>query len=231
MDIKEAWGFHIASWWRGVGGQLSREEHNELKEAFQAARDDFLRWARPESWVSDVVEMDNLRRLLGHTTGHPPINRMNDLQVAQAICRAIERGSLLFVPSRKEVERYIEEERKRRRYTAAADDAPTLDTLGSAAKSTQSTSSVPVSPATPLSNAQPFVYQPDIPDSNAEELAASTNNPDYAAKMLGYDRDTFGKMIHVMKAANDLRGNHNVVWHDNGDVFFRGNWLDNMHNY
>src|ERR1700757_2975039 len=110
LDIREAWGFRIASWWRGVGGQLSREEHDELQEALKAARADFLRWANPESWISDAAEMDNLRRLLGRTDdeGRPPINRMNDLQVAWAICRAIERGSLLFVPSRKDVERYIE---------------------------------------------------------------------------------------------------------------------------
>ena len=39
----------------------------------------------------------------------------------------------------------------------------------------------------------------------AEELAASTNSPDYAAKMLGYSRKTFGNMIHAMKDENDLK--------------------------
>jgi hypothetical protein len=64
-----------------------------------------------------------------------------------------------------------------------------------------------------------------------EELAASTKSPDYAAKMLGYDRDTFGKMIHVMKDDNQLRGDDNVVWHDNGDVYFNGLKIDDMHSY
>ncbi|WP_233801315.1 hypothetical protein [Paraburkholderia sp. HP33-1] len=233
MDIKEAWGFRIASWWRGVGGQLSREEHDELQEALQAARDDFLRWARPESWTSDAVEMDNLRRLLGRTNdaGRPPIYRMNNLQVARAICREIERGSLIFVPSRKDVERYIEEERKRRRYTARANDSPRPDTLASAVTSPQSASSVPASPATPLNNAQPFNYQPDMPDGDAEELAASTNKENYAARMLGYDRKTFGDMIHAMKYFYRLRGDDNVIWHDGGDVEFNGEIIDNMHNW
>ena len=64
-----------------------------------------------------------------------------------------------------------------------------------------------------------------------EELAASTNNPNYAAKMLGYNRKIFGDMIHAMKAANDLRGDDNVIWHDNGDVYFNGYVIDNMHSY
>jgi hypothetical protein len=42
---------------------------------------------------------------------------------------------------------------------------------------------------------------------------------------------TFGKMLHIIKHSNDLRGDNNVIWHDNGDVYFRGKWIDNMHNY
>ncbi|NML31505.1 hypothetical protein HHL14_11755 [Paraburkholderia sp. G-4-1-8] len=62
-------------------------------------------------------------------------------------------------------------------------------------------------------------------------MASSTNEPDYAAKMLGYDRKTFGKMIHMMKEDHQLRGDHNVIWHDNGDVEFRGTIIDNMHGW
>ncbi|AET93078.1 hypothetical protein BYI23_C009320 [Burkholderia sp. YI23] len=82
-----------------------------------------------------------------------------------------------------------------------------------------------------LSDAQPYEYVPDALGSDALELAAQTNNPDYAARMLGYDRDTFGDMIHAMKNQNGLRGDNNVVWHDNGDVYYKGMYLDNMHNY
>ncbi|WP_180970396.1 hypothetical protein [Burkholderia sp. WAC0059] len=47
---------------------------------------------------------------------------------------------------------------------------------------------------------QPFEYQPSNELNNvSEELAASTRNPNYAAKMLGYDRDAFGDMVHAMK--------------------------------
>jgi filamentous hemagglutinin len=61
--------------------------------------------------------------------------------------------------------------------------------------------------------------------------ATSTKNPDYAAKMLGYDRETFGDMIHAMKFDLGLRGDDNVVWHINGDVEFRGQVIGNMHDY
>jgi hypothetical protein len=84
---------------------------------------------------------------------------------------------------------------------------------------------------TPFGNAQPFDYSEDMPDGDAEELAASTNNPGYAARMLGYDQKTFGDMIHVMKPANGLGPADNVIWHDNGDVSYNGKVIDNMGNY
>jgi hypothetical protein len=82
-----------------------------------------------------------------------------------------------------------------------------------------------------FAGALPFEYVPDALGDNVMELAARTNDPDYAAKMLGYDRDIFGDMIHAMKAENQLRGNDNVIWHDNGDVYFKDIKIDNMHNY
>ncbi|MDN8009220.1 hypothetical protein QZN06_11645 [Burkholderia multivorans] len=84
---------------------------------------------------------------------------------------------------------------------------------------------------TALADAAPFDYTPDVLSGDVEELAASTNNPNYAAKMLGYERKIFGNMIHQMKDANDLGGADNVLWHDNGDVEFKGVVIDNMHNY
>ncbi|SAK97640.1 hypothetical protein AWB75_07136 [Caballeronia catudaia] len=82
-----------------------------------------------------------------------------------------------------------------------------------------------------LGDAQPFEYVPNDLSGDVMDLAASTQNPGYAAQMLGYDRKTFGNMIHVMKDANDLGGADNVVWHDDGSVYFREIWIDNMHNY
>jgi Domain of unknown function (DUF4279) len=58
--------------------------------------------------------------------------------------------------------------------------------------------------ATSLGDAQPFEYAPDAVSEDAEKLAASTNNPNYAAKMLGYDRKTFNKMLHIFKPKNGL---------------------------
>jgi hypothetical protein len=85
--------------------------------------------------------------------------------------------------------------------------------------------------ATPLGGAQPFEYTPAAVSGDVEDLAARTNNENYAAKMLGYDRKTFGDMIHAMKDYNKLRGDDNVIWHDNGDVSFNGGIIDNMHSW
>jgi len=82
-----------------------------------------------------------------------------------------------------------------------------------------------------LGRTAPFEYVPRVISADAEQLAASTNNPKFAATMLGYDQKTFSRMIHVMKEDNQLRGNDNVIWHDNGDVSFRGLVIDNMHGY
>ncbi len=71
----------------------------------------------------------------------------------------------------------------------------------------------------------------ESPDRFYRKKVAQPRNPDYAAKMLGYDRTIFGEMIHAMKDANDLGGADNVIWHDNGDVYFNERWIDNMHNY
>ncbi|WP_261538589.1 hypothetical protein [Burkholderia multivorans] len=84
---------------------------------------------------------------------------------------------------------------------------------------------------TALADAAPFDYTPDVLSGDVEELAASTNNPNYAAKMLGYDRTTFGEMIHSMKEDLNLGGADNVIWHDNGDVEFKKQIIGNMHDY
>jgi hypothetical protein len=85
--------------------------------------------------------------------------------------------------------------------------------------------------ATPLDDADPFEYTPDTLSGDVEELAKSTTNERYAAKMLGYDLDTFGGMIHGLKAEYGLRGDDNVTFHDSGDIYFNGDWLDNIHTY
>lgn len=84
---------------------------------------------------------------------------------------------------------------------------------------------------TSLGNAEPFQYAQLAVSGDTEELAASTRNPDYAAKMLGYDRKTFGDMIHAMKRGFRLGGADNVIWHDDGDVEFNGRILGNMHDF
>ncbi|HYS65949.1 MAG TPA: hypothetical protein VEN30_19340 [Paraburkholderia sp.] len=83
-----------------------------------------------------------------------------------------------------------------------------------------------------LGDAQPFEYRPDAVSGDVEELAASTNNPKFAAKMLGYDYKTFGTMLHKFKDANGLGPADNSIFHDNGDVEFNGRiFEDSIHDY
>jgi hypothetical protein len=86
--------------------------------------------------------------------------------------------------------------------------------------------------STPLGDAQPFVYSENMPDGDVEELATTTNNPRFAAKMLGYDYKTFGTMLHKFKDANGLGPADNSIFHDNGDVEFNGQiFEDSIHDY
>ncbi|RDU96775.1 RHS repeat-associated core domain-containing protein, partial [Trinickia dinghuensis] len=63
------------------------------------------------------------------------------------------------------------------------------------------------------------------------QIAASTNNENYAAKMLGYDRNEFGDMIHSLKYDSGLRGDDNLLFYDTGDVYFNGEHLGNIHDW
>ncbi|CAB3784038.1 hypothetical protein LMG28614_01856 [Paraburkholderia ultramafica] len=86
--------------------------------------------------------------------------------------------------------------------------------------------------STLLGDAQPFEYTPDAVSGDVDELAASTNNPRFAAKMLGYDQNTFSDMLHVFKPANGLGPADNVIFHDDGSIEFNGQMLDdNIHDY
>jgi RHS repeat-associated protein len=68
-------------------------------------------------------------------------------------------------------------------------------------------------------------------DGNNIQLAASATSPDYAARILGYSRNTFGKMIHSFKEFYGLSPSDNLIFHDNGDVYFRGSLLGNIHDF
>jgi hypothetical protein len=67
-------------------------------------------------------------------------------------------------------------------------NAATTRYANGAASSLADTAGDPTDNATPFGNAQPFEYTPDAVSGDIEELAASTNNPNYAANMLGYQR-------------------------------------------
>lgn len=86
--------------------------------------------------------------------------------------------------------------------------------------------------ATRLGDAQPFEYAPVAVSGDTEELAASTTNPGYAAKMLGYDSRTFRGMIHRFEDRNGLGPADNSIFHDSGAVEFNGKMFeDSIHDY
>jgi hypothetical protein len=78
---------------------------------------------------------------------------------------------------------------------------------------------------------KPFEYVDDTVTGDVEELAASTSNASYAARMLGYDSQQFRKMVHTFKARNGIGPADDLQWHDNGDVYFKGEYIDNFHDY
>ncbi|WP_157056302.1 hypothetical protein [Candidatus Burkholderia verschuerenii] len=83
-----------------------------------------------------------------------------------------------------------------------------------------------------LGDAQPFEDVPDALSDDVFDLAASTNNPRQAAKMLGYDKNTFSDMLHQFKPQNGLGPADNVIFHEDGSVEFNKQILDgNIHNY
>lgn len=50
--------------------------------------------------------------------------------------------------------------------------------------------------------------------------------------MLGYDRKTFGAMIHEFKFYYGLRPNENSIFHDDGSVFDpKGGLIGNIHDF
>ncbi|WP_246530120.1 hypothetical protein [Paraburkholderia podalyriae] len=193
-SLKDAWAFRLAFWWRGVGAQLTSGESDEVQHALNAARDDFLRWAEPESWAASNPDMHDLRRMLSWLhRGSYVVHKMNDQQVKRAVYQEVARGKLLFLPPREEVQRYIEEARKQRR--GAATNRPAqrdeLADVANGAQSVQVSSAVdaemePViaaqggadmyfereTSAMPLGDAQPFVYAPDPADGDVMELTA-----------------------------------------------------------
>jgi hypothetical protein len=81
-----------------------------------------------------------------------------------------------------------------------------------------------------LGNAQAFEYDGDDPPyvGEADELAGTTNEK-YARKMFGYDRSTFREMIHRFKKRNRIGAADNLEFEKNGDVYFRGIYVDHFH--
>ncbi|WP_233805469.1 hypothetical protein [Paraburkholderia sp. HP33-1] len=234
MYIKEASGFSAALRWHSAIKKLTREEYEEIELALNVAHEEFVKWATPGSWTSSDADMSNLRGLLGRVNDRRlRINMMSDHEVASEIHRQLRSRRLVFVPPHWEVKWYLEEERAKRSRAAKSADSPIQHEPAGVGTTRQAVSAgaTSVQPTTPLSDGQPFEYTSDVPSGDVDQLAASTINPKYAAKMLGYDQKTFGRMLHEFKPANGLGPADNVIWHDNGDVYFQGNFVANFHDW
>jgi len=68
------------------------------------------------------------------------------------------------------------------------------------------------------------------PDGTPIDPAATTN-PNFAARMLEYDRTTFGAMIHAFKSFHGIPPNGVLVWHQDGSVYYMDEYIDNMHHW
>ncbi|EEA01637.1 hypothetical protein BH160DRAFT_3008, partial [Burkholderia sp. H160] len=170
-----------------------------------------------------------LRDMLGRSDNLFRMNRMHDHEVARALYNEVKDGKLLFVPEQDDMRRCVEAIRKQREKGSG----PASTRAQQPADADMLRSLHGNSPRVPqnLGNAQPFDYKPDALSDDIEQLAKSTNNPRYAAKMLGYDPDTFGEILHRFKPNNGLGPADNVIWHDNGDVYFNGDYIANFHDW
>lgn len=160
---------------------------------------------------------------------------MTVAEVIEAVRRAVTHDELMFVPRTDELRACVKaiQEDRERRPAPGAQPTQDRDPYSTVQQMMGKPPRVPSNPGT-LSggDAQSLEYNEDMPDVAVDELAASTNNPRYAAKMLGYDQNTFSDMLHVFKPGNGLGPADNVIFHDDGSVEFNGHMLDdNIHNY
>ncbi|MEA3083903.1 MAG: hypothetical protein QOC89_1600 [Paraburkholderia sp.] len=243
----------IRHYFTGAQAEVSAEQMTRLNDAMKCARADFLKWERPDSWVTRSCDMYTLRHLLSDESY--ALWTMSDHEVARAVYREVENGMLIVVPPADDLRRYVEAERERGGLPSTVSPPPAPGVFSTITPSelygrrvprmspdTRSYSSgqrrfdafnAPGSPMPGLlGDASPFEYIEDVVSAATEELAVRTRNPDYAAKMLGYDRKTFGYMLHIYKPRNGLGPADNVIWHDDGSVEFNGKILnDNFHDY
>jgi hypothetical protein len=220
--------------------KISSEEILDITLAMKAARIAFLRTSLWE--VSSANITSGCRAVLGRIerSYRGPIWEFSD--VIDEIRRAVEDARLIFVPLNDDLHKCVKairEDRQResglhRRLPAQRSDeliaARALN--GDLRQQSEAVATLCASDKVSLERAQPFEYVPDELSDEVEQLAASTNSPKFAAKMLGYDQATFSTMLHLLKPENGLRPSDNVIFHDDGSVEFNGRMLDdNIHNY
>jgi hypothetical protein len=256
-DSSQRWMMYSKDAYGGGRMFLTPEQKQAVEDGKQ-----FAQRAYADVWAKDAALVRRVRSFLGtNFYWHQRLaNSGADLEVTQTLQSMIRGESVVLVaeqsrssgaaasaipaqpkvPSFREslmtsygmtydaATEYIE------RYNVAVDRInAALERSASAAASLRSNAASDLTEiVSPLGDAQPFEYTPDVVSDGTEELAASTNNPKFAAKMLGYEQNTFSKMLHMFKPENGLRPSDNVIFHDDGGVEFNGQLLDdNIHNY
>ncbi|WP_429290457.1 hypothetical protein [Paraburkholderia sp. CI3] len=207
----------------------AREPRETLSDIMQGMAEAHAAWLQYAPSVLLSHQSHELRDMLGRSNNVFHMNRMNDHAVAKALYNEVKNCSLLFVPDRDEMRKCVRAIREQRERSSTAASARAQQP----ADADIASSLYGNSPRVPqnLGGAQPFVYKPDALSDDIEQLAKSTNNPRYAAKMLGYHQDTFGEILHRFKPDNGLGPADNVIWHDNGDVYFNGDYIANFHDW
>ncbi|MGF6967619.1 hypothetical protein OKW43_004647 [Paraburkholderia sp. WC7.3g] len=227
LHIQSPWMFDVVRWLHfAMPASAPRERRDDLEEGMKEA---LAAWLRHAPSMLLCHQSHELRDMLGRSDIRVHMYRVKDHEVAKALYNGVKDGSLIFVPERDEMRKCVQAIREQREKASR----PTTARAQQPADADMASSRYGNSPRVPqnLGNAKQFEYRPEALSDDVEQLADSTVKENYAAKMLGYERKLFGNMIHTMKRANQLRGDDNVIWHDDGGVEFKGVIVDNMHSY
>lgn len=161
--------------------EVTREEIECLAAAMEAARLAYLQIGskfRPLKGDNDI----DLRSVVNRASpvgGHWPFQAMGTSQLTQAVRRAVIDGVLVFVPRPEELRacvEAIEASRYRRSVWRSPAQENRFDPRQEAQRMMGRPPRTP-SPDTPLSNAQPFDWEPEAPSDVTQQLSGSEGTP------------------------------------------------------
>ncbi|MGF6259388.1 hypothetical protein OKW49_000289 [Paraburkholderia youngii] len=172
LHIESNWLFDVDRWFHfALPASVPRESHDDIVQGMEEARAAWLRYS-PSMLLSH--QSYELRDMLGRSHNRFHMYRMKDDEVAKALYNEVKGGSLIFVPERDEMRKCVQAIREQRE--KASRPAPARPQPASTEMASLLYGKNPRAPQN-LSNAQPFDYQPDMPDGDAMQLAGADGRP------------------------------------------------------